>query len=110
VPGAGVTVVHPGVPMDAVPPSTPIPDSGEITLLTAFQHGVRLAVPGSDRRMELPLVVTVRDNGPGIPEDIRANLFEPFVTSRASGSNGVSRSFGKSETREKARRSGVVLP
>ena len=59
---------------------------GEITLLTAFQHGVRLAVPGSDRRMELPLVVTVRDNGPGIPDDIRANLFDPFVTSRPSGS------------------------
>jgi two-component system nitrogen regulation sensor histidine kinase GlnL len=59
---------------------------GEITLLTAFQHGIRLAVPGSERRMELPLVVTVRDNGPGIPEDLRANLFEPFVTSRASGS------------------------
>jgi len=58
----------------------------EINLTTAFQHGVRLAVPGSDRRMELPLVVSVRDNGPGIPEDIRANLFDPFVTSRPAGS------------------------
>ena len=58
----------------------------EITLTTAFQHGVRLAVPGSDRRMELPLVVSVRDNGPGIADDIRANLFDPFVTSRPAGS------------------------
>jgi two-component system nitrogen regulation sensor histidine kinase GlnL len=58
----------------------------DITLLTAYQHGMRLAVPGSARRMELPLVVTVRDNGPGIAEDIRANLFDPFVTSRPSGS------------------------
>ena len=60
----------------------------EITLITAFQHGVRLAVPGSERRMHLPLVVVVRDNGPGIPDDIRSNLFDPFVTSKAAG-NGL---------------------
>jgi two-component system nitrogen regulation sensor histidine kinase GlnL len=60
--------------------------NGEITLITAFQHGVRLAVPGSDRRRHLPMVVAVRDNGPGIPEDIRSNLFDPFVTSKTSGS------------------------
>ena len=58
---------------------------GEITLTTAYQHGVRLVVPGSDHRMHLPLVVTVRDNGPGIAEDIRPHLFEPFVSSRPSG-------------------------
>ena len=28
----------------------------------------------------------MRDNGPGIPEDIRPHLFEPFVTSKAAGS------------------------
>jgi two-component system nitrogen regulation sensor histidine kinase GlnL len=60
--------------------------SGEITLVTAFQHGVRLAVQGSDRRLNLPMLVAVRDNGPGIPDDIRSNLFDPFVTSKASGS------------------------
>jgi len=59
---------------------------GEITLTTAFQQGVRLAVPGSGQWMHLPLVVTVRDNGPGIPDDIRPNLFDPFVSSKPSGS------------------------
>ncbi len=39
----------------------------EITLMTGFQHGMRLAVPGSTTRLDLPLLVTVRDNGPGIP-------------------------------------------
>jgi len=58
---------------------------GEITVKTAFRHGVRLAVPGLDSRMHLPLVVTVRDNGPGIPEDIRRNLFDPFITTKQGG-------------------------
>jgi two-component system nitrogen regulation sensor histidine kinase GlnL len=58
----------------------------EITLMTGFQHGMRLAVPGSTTRLDLPLLVVVRDNGPGIPDDIRSHLFEPFVTSKASGS------------------------
>ncbi len=31
-------------------------------------------------------MVAIRDNGPGIPEDIRPHLFEPFVTSKSSGS------------------------
>ena len=60
--------------------------NGEIVLMTGFQHGVRLAVPGSDRRLHLPLLVAVRDNGPGIAEDIRPNLFDPFVSSKPSGS------------------------
>ena len=60
--------------------------NGEITITTGYQHGVRLAVPGSDQRLHLPLLVAVRDNGPGIAEDIRSNLFDPFVSSKPSGS------------------------
>jgi two-component system nitrogen regulation sensor histidine kinase GlnL len=58
----------------------------EITLMTGFHHGMRLAVPGTTTRLDLPLLVTVRDNGPGIPDDIRPHLFEPFVSSKAAGS------------------------
>lgn len=60
-------------------------DGGEIIISTAYQHGVRLAVPGSDARRHLPLVVSIQDNGPGIPEDLRPHLFDAFVTTKPSG-------------------------
>jgi len=59
---------------------------GEIVLGTAYQHGVRLALPGQKKRVDLPLLISVRDNGPGIPPDILPHLFEPFVTSKSFGS------------------------
>ncbi len=59
--------------------------AGEIALATAYHHGVRIAVPGSAERVHLPLQVTVRDNGPGIPEALRSALFEPFVTTKRGG-------------------------
>ncbi|HEY4173354.1 MAG TPA: ATP-binding protein [Rhodopila sp.] len=58
----------------------------EIMLSTGFQHGMRVAIPGTTERLDLPLFVAVRDNGPGISEDIRPHLFEPFVTSKSTGS------------------------
>ena len=58
---------------------------GEIVFTTAYRHGVRLAVPGSKTRMELPLEVCVIDNGPGVPEDLRACMFDAFVSSKAGG-------------------------
>ena len=58
---------------------------GVIELITAYQHGVRLALPGGAKRVHLPLVVSVRDNGSGIPDAIRSSLFEPFITSKRSG-------------------------
>ena len=61
------------------------PLKGEIVLSTAFRHGVRLAIPGSLERVHLPLEVSVRDNGPGIEEEVRASLFEPFVTTKRGG-------------------------
>lgn len=61
------------------------PGDGEIVLQTAYQHGVRLAVPGAAAPLRLPLVVSVQDNGGGIPEDIRPHLFDPFVTTKVNG-------------------------
>jgi two-component system nitrogen regulation sensor histidine kinase GlnL len=58
---------------------------GEIILATAYRHGLRLTRPGGEGRQHLPLMVSVTDNGSGIPEHLRSNLFEPFVTTKRSG-------------------------
>ncbi len=59
---------------------------GEITLITAYQQGISVAAPGSTGRLQLPLLVTVRDTGPGISEDVEKSLFDPFVSTKPSGS------------------------
>jgi two-component system, NtrC family, nitrogen regulation sensor histidine kinase GlnL len=59
---------------------------GEIHLSSAFRAGVRLQLPGSKTRVSLPLEFCVRDNGSGIPEELLPHLFDPFVTTKRSGS------------------------
>lgn len=58
---------------------------GEIHLTTAFRPGVRLSLPGSKSRVSLPLEFCVKDNGPGVPEELMPHLFDPFVTTKPSG-------------------------
>ncbi len=60
-------------------------EGGEILLSTGYQHGIKLAVAGTESRVHLPLVITVQDNGAGIPEDLQAHLFDPFVTTKRNG-------------------------
>lgn len=59
---------------------------GEIQLTTAFKPGVRLTLPGTKSRVSLPLEFCVKDNGPGVPEDLLPHLFDPFVTTKPTGS------------------------
>ncbi len=59
---------------------------GEIHLTTAFRPGVRLSLPGKSTRVSLPLEFCVKDNGPGVPEDLLPHLFDPFVTTKPTGS------------------------
>ncbi len=61
-------------------------NDAEIQLTTAFRPGVRLSVPGKKSRVSLPLEFCVKDNGPGVPEDLLPNLFDPFVTTKQTGS------------------------
>ncbi|MBX3584571.1 MAG: nitrogen regulation protein NR(II) [Rhizobiaceae bacterium] len=59
---------------------------GEITLSTAFRPGIRVSFPGTQDRVSLPLEFCVRDNGPGVSEDILPILFDPFITTKPNGS------------------------
>src|ERR1041385_6238810 len=58
---------------------------GEIQITTAFRPGVRLSLPGAKTRVSLPLEFCVKDNGPGVPEDLMPHLFDPFVTTKPTG-------------------------
>ena len=58
---------------------------GEIQLATAYRPGVRFSVQGSADKVSLPLEFTIRDNGPGVPQDLLPHLFDPFVTTKPNG-------------------------
>lgn len=59
--------------------------NSRIVIQTSFRPGVRLSVQGSDTRISLPLMIQIEDNGPGIPDHLKAHLFDPFVTTKPHG-------------------------
>jgi two-component system nitrogen regulation sensor histidine kinase GlnL len=61
-------------------------DGAEVVVSTAYQQGFRLAVPGAESQVDLPLVVGVQDNGDGIPENLKRQIFDPFITTKMGGS------------------------
>lgn len=64
-------------------------DGAEIILATAYRHGVRVRTSSGQTR-DLPLEIAFYDNGRGVSDDLRACLFEPFVTTKtASGGLGL---------------------
>ncbi|MER2510140.1 ATP-binding protein [Amaricoccus sp.] len=57
---------------------------GAIAIATAFRPGVKMVRPGRQSE-SLPLLVTITDNGPGIPENLIRDVFDPFVSSKVNG-------------------------
>jgi two-component system nitrogen regulation sensor histidine kinase GlnL len=60
-------------------------DEGEVVLATQYTHGLALRVPNARDRVELPITVLIQDNGPGIGDDVAGHLFEPFITTKRTG-------------------------
>ena len=58
---------------------------GVIFLQTSYRAGMKVMTP-SGRRESLPLQIRITDNGSGIASDMLRDIFEPFVTSKGSGS------------------------
>ncbi len=61
-------------------------DRGEVSITTAYRHGVRLRSPGGRDPRGAPLEVRIQDNGPGVSAKLRDHLFDPFVTTKPQGS------------------------
>lgn len=59
-------------------------DAGVVSVATTWRPGVRIRA-ATGGWATLPLEVSVTDNGPGVPDDLREHLFEPFVTTKTSG-------------------------
>ena len=67
--------------VDALPEA-----AGEITITTGYRPGVKFGTGTGGERVSLPLEVTVRDNGAGVPADLLPHIFDPFVTTKPRGS------------------------
>lgn len=60
------------------------PSGGTIRIHSYFEHSFRLRrADGSGQ--SLPLQVEVIDDGPGLPEKIKGDVFDPFVSGRENG-------------------------
>jgi two-component system nitrogen regulation sensor histidine kinase GlnL len=61
-------------------------EGGVITLTTAYRHGVSMRRADNEARRPLPIELCVIDEGPGAPPEIEGHLFDPFVTTKRTGS------------------------
>lgn len=59
---------------------------GDIIITTAFRPGLKMRPDAGGSAVSLPIEVRIIDGGPGIAADLAAHIFEPFVTTKRSGS------------------------
>jgi len=61
-------------------------DTGTITVRTGAKEG---------NGLQQAMMITVADDGPGLPESVRNNLFTPFITTKGIGHSGLGLSIVK---------------
>ena len=59
-------------------------EGGTIRLRTFYEHSFRLR-RSDGTGQALPLQVEIVDDGPGLPDDIKGDIFDPFVSGRENG-------------------------
>jgi two-component system NtrC family sensor kinase len=82
-----------GIELELMPVNPEMAVSGyEIRLEHAVLNLVRNAIQAASSRVRLgaarnngDIVITVEDDGPGVPDDLRERIFEPFHSSRQDG-------------------------
>jgi two-component system nitrogen regulation sensor histidine kinase GlnL len=60
------------------------PKGGTIQLRSYYEQSLRVR-RGDGSGLSLPLHIEIIDDGPGLPPDIQADVFEPFVSGRENG-------------------------
>jgi signal transduction histidine kinase/HD-like signal output (HDOD) protein len=63
-------------------------EGGNISISTQF-HDATGQDPGAGRTLPERVDILIRDDGPGIPENIRQHLFEPFHSTKKAGHSGL---------------------
>ncbi|MCE0506731.1 MULTISPECIES: two-component system sensor histidine kinase NtrB [unclassified Roseivivax] len=59
-------------------------EGGRIRLHTFYEHSFRLRRSDGSGQL-LPLQIEIIDDGPGLPEDIKGDIFDPFVSGKENG-------------------------
>ena len=57
------------------------PEAADLTALPTYEPTVWVTT----RKTDDHIVITVRDNGTGIPEEVRSKIFQPFFTTKPTG-------------------------
>ena len=94
----GMLALYDGNPLVSIDMAAePLPIAGDATLLrqvvhNLLQNALDAVGPAADAQVCLStcsapgkVLLVVQDNGPGIPEDLRNRVFEPYVTTKAKG-------------------------
>lgn len=58
---------------------------GMVQVATAYRHGLSMLGAHGEGASPLQIEIQVIDNGPGVPDNIRDVLFNPFISAKRSG-------------------------